>query len=193
MSINKESHKCQHVMIDVETLGIGLNAPIISIAAVLFNLHTGEYLTTFAHKETFYKKISLEENEKYNSYIEPETLRWWLRTDSELLYKTIHRTKNNYTNFEETLKELKSFCLNKFIWARSPSFDITHLKRISNKVGIDLNFSYKKEMDVRTLFNLYPNIVREIKHDGEKHDALSDCIFQIKGVCEIYKKLKINI
>ena len=193
MSIHDSTHKMKHVMLDIETLGVGDKAPILSVAAVNFNLHTGEYLDYFTHDATLHKKISLEDNIKYGFNIEPDALRWWLKTDANLLNETIHK-KNHYTKIEDVISKLNKFCLNKYVWARSPSFDINHLKRVADACNLNLNINYQKEMDVRTLQTLYPEVSNSIEFEGKAHDALQDCIHQIKIVSEIYnKKIKSSL
>jgi hypothetical protein len=187
MDINTETHKMRHVMVDIETLGVGDKAPIISVAAVLFNLHTGEYLDNFSYEEVLHRNISLEENVRYGFNIEPGALRWWLKTDPSLLSETIDNYKNNHASLTEVIKTLNEFCLNRYVWARSPSFDIKHLQRAAKACNQSLHINYQKEMDVRTLQNLYPEVVKSVEKPKKAHDAFQDCIHQIKMVSEIYK------
>lgn len=174
-------------MIDIETLGVGDKAPIISVAAVLFNLHTGEYSDRFNYEEVLHKTVSLEENVRYGFNIEPGALRWWLKTDPSLLSKTIDNYSNDHTSLKQVIGKLNILCLDKYVWARSPSFDIKHLQRAAKACNQPLNISYQKEMDARTLQNLYPEVAKSVGKPKKAHDALQDCIHQIKMVSEIYK------
>lgn len=68
-----------HLMLDLETLGNQSYSCILSIAAVEFDIETGEELSFF------YKKISLESNLQLGLKINSSTLEWWMLQKPEVL------------------------------------------------------------------------------------------------------------
>lgn len=73
-----------HLMIDLETMGNGPYAPVISIGAVFFDLKTGETGGDFS------VNVSLESSMRYRARPDASTILWWMeqgedaRPDSKL-------------------------------------------------------------------------------------------------------------
>lgn len=61
-----------HLMVDLETMGNGPYAPVISIGAVFFDLKTGET------GEDFSVNISLESSMRYRARPDASTILWWM-------------------------------------------------------------------------------------------------------------------
>jgi hypothetical protein len=64
-----ENKKFGHVMIDIETLDTAKTAVILAIAAVEFNLQTGEI------GRTFYEKVDIGSQSKHGRTIDGDTLK----------------------------------------------------------------------------------------------------------------------
>jgi DNA polymerase III epsilon subunit-like protein len=63
-------------MIDIETLGLGPGATILSIGAVRFS--------TDGLGEEFYREISLQSCQAVGLEIDADTLEWWLEQDGDV-------------------------------------------------------------------------------------------------------------
>ncbi|MDM3348653.1 exonuclease [Citrobacter sp. Cf116] len=66
-----------HLMVDMETMGNGPDAPIVSIGAVFFDPSTGN---TGAE---FYQVVSLESSMSFGMKPDASTIQWWLKQSSE--------------------------------------------------------------------------------------------------------------
>ncbi|CAM7540570.1 3'-5' exoribonuclease Rv2179c-like domain-containing protein [Citrobacter freundii] len=66
-----------HLMVDLETMGSGPDAPIVSIGAVYFDPSTGN---TGAE---FYQVVSLESSMSFGMKPDASTIQWWLKQSSE--------------------------------------------------------------------------------------------------------------
>lgn len=64
-------------MVDMETMGNGPDAPIVSIGAVFFDPSTGN---TGAE---FYQVVSLESSMSFGMKPDASTIQWWLKQSSE--------------------------------------------------------------------------------------------------------------
>lgn len=61
--------------------------------------------------------------------------------------------------------------------------------------GVEVPWKYFEPVDVRTLVDLGKRLFdfdpkKTIKFEGDKHNAIDDCKFQIKYCSAIYKKAK---
>ncbi|HHS8568169.1 TPA: RecE family exodeoxyribonuclease, partial [Escherichia coli] len=72
--ITSTSRTCDHLMIDLETMGKNPDAPIISIGAIFFDPQTGDMGPEFS------KTIDLE---TADGVIDRDTIKWWLKQSRE--------------------------------------------------------------------------------------------------------------
>ncbi|EIN8137959.1 3'-5' exoribonuclease, partial [Escherichia coli] len=72
--ITSTSRTCDHLMIDLETMGKNPDAPIISIGAIFFDPQTGDMGPEFS------KTIDLE---TAGGVIDRDTMKWWLKQSRE--------------------------------------------------------------------------------------------------------------
>lgn len=195
-------------MVDIETLGIKNNSVVLSIAVIIFDrldaakyighsLTTGEQcrsLTNYTH--SFHTPVSMLDCLASGSIIDKGTAEWWKgKKDRSQLVDSMACTESLAT----TMMRLKEFLEYGYgsIWAKSPSFDISILRSLSSSVGIDLGIDFRKERDVRTEIQDYPQFdVRQVskgmtiynKHGAEigLHDPVYDAIIQLQAVQEVY-------
>lgn len=178
-----------HIMVDIETLGTGLNAPILQIAAVAFNIETGEY------EGLFNEHIDIA-NE--NLRIDGDTLKWWIDTDAELLSDIVSAGQ---TPLDEALflfgEWVRGFDEPK-LWGNGILFDNAILREQMTKHGYEYPIHFRHDRDVRTILELASHKLgiseRELRtnyqrNDLKKHDALDDCKFQAGLVVGCYQVL----
>ncbi|WP_250663324.1 3'-5' exonuclease, partial [Escherichia coli] len=77
-----------HLMVDLETMGNGPYAPVISIGAVFFDPNTGET------GEEFSVNISLESSMRYRARPDASTILWWLEQSEEARKSLTSNTLN---------------------------------------------------------------------------------------------------
>jgi len=69
----------QHVMIDIETLGLHANCVILTIGAIQFDLESGNI------GESFSRTVDIDDQVKRGRTISGDTLKWWLANDIDIL------------------------------------------------------------------------------------------------------------
>ena len=176
-----------HLMIDIETMGIRPGAAIVSIGAVQFDLSTGET------GNEFFDIIDLQSSFDMGLKAEAATLFWWFKQSDyakEKIQGGSHISKVLLA-FSEFFMKSESGYGGMQVWGNSARFDLGILETAykANKTPIPWNSWL--ERDVRTLNFLQPNVRSEIKFEGVPHDPVADCKHQIKYVCEIYKRLNL--
>lgn len=168
------------LMIDIETLGTGNQSAIISIAAVKFNIETGET------GREFHENIDLKDCLKHGLKVEAETLKWWLEQNRQVFSNCL----KDGLPLVAVLFELKTMFKNGMsIWANSPNFDLRILNDAYQAVNLEPTWKFYQERDVRTLVSLAPEVREETEFKGDEHNPLDDCYFQIECVHKAYKKL----
>lgn len=173
-----------NIMIDIETFDSASTAAIVSIGAAQFDIETGEVGLTF------YVNVDLQSCMDSGLTVSASTIMWWLSQDKQAkqslleapvkLHKALHM-------FEQWIIK----CGDCKIWANAPSFDCVILKNAFSKCDMQLPWKYYNEMCVRTLSAFNPQIRKNTINDLA-HDALADCLYQIKYCSEIWNTININ-
>jgi len=170
-------------MLDFETLGTNVNAPVVQIGACYFDRQTGEI------GKTLKLNVSLSSMVKGGAKIDGETVEWWLK-QSEAARKSITADpKENDLNAFILLNEFLGSAKN--IWSHA-TFDFVILTETLRRLNIKPMFHYKAAKDIRTLTDLAKisltdqNFIRE----GVHHDALEDCKFQVKYCVAAFQALR---
>lgn len=175
-----------HVMIDIETMGNKVNAPITSIGAVQFDAE-GNFLSDFQ------AVINLATSMEVGCTPDASTIYWWLNQSWAARNFVANGEK---VSIQKALGQLNSYLSNVqpkkrslFIWANSPSFDCSILRNSYDKVGEKPYWVVWNEMDLRTFTNFAPDIKKSSKEDNKGNDLLhtpiEDCKMQIKILTSI--------
>lgn len=176
----------KHVMVDIETMGKKPGCAVISIGAVEFDLKTGET------GKKFYCNIDLEDCQKQGLTIDASTVWWWLsQSESSKLSLMPEKLllETALLSFKKWFEYLDKDIM---IWANAPSFDLSILSAAYEVLGYQQPWKYWQERDVRTLVAFNPELKKSIINDLP-HDAISDCLYQIKYCSAIYNSININI
>jgi DNA polymerase III epsilon subunit-like protein len=187
------------LMVDIETMGNQSYSAILSIAAVEFDINTGET------GRTFHKHVNLQSCIDFGLKMQASTVLWWLE-QSEEARKAIIDGQKDAESITDVLEDFyRFFEINNLgdrhdyeIWGNSPRFDLgliqnafnLYSEKVYGEVKIDIPWNFRRERDVRTLVALKPDIKEKYKFEGTPHNALDDCYFQIGYVCETWKELK---
>ncbi|WP_163401478.1 3'-5' exonuclease [Flavobacterium fluviatile] len=160
----------EHLMIDLETMANESFSAIISLAAVEFDINTGQ-----TGKE-FYINISLQSCIDLGLIVNADTIMWWMKQTDEarksLLNGTVH--------IVDALTSFSGFCNKDYqVWGNSARFDLGILQNAYNKAKLPICWDFKKERCVRTLVSFKPEIKANFKYLGVGHNALADCYNQI--------------
>lgn len=184
--ITSTSRTCDHLMIDLETMGKNPDAPIISIGAIFFDPQTGDMGPEFS------KTIDLE---TAGGVIDRDTIKWWLKQSREAQSAIM----TDEIPLDDALLQLREFIdenSGEFfvqVWGNRANFDNTILRRSYERQGIPCPWRYYNDRDVRTIVELGKAIDFDartaIPFEGERHNALDDARYQAKYVSVIWQKL----
>lgn len=196
--------------VDIETLGTKNNSVVLSIAVIFFDrtaiLKNPELSVTsdkLQHRsnidylDSFHTPVSMLDCLAAGCVIDKGTAEWWKKQkDRVLLVDSMACVEP----LQVTMTRLKAFLSThayESIWAKSPSFDISILNSLADSCGIDLAIDFRKERDVRTEMQDYPQFdVREISkhlhvtdslgHEIGLHNPVYDSIIQLHSMQEVY-------
>lgn len=186
------------IMVDIETLGTGEGATIFQIAAMSFDITTGEVIDSIN---------LIGDIEKYHSLsVDGSTLKWWLNTNKELLTDLLNKgtiteyeMAQSFSNWlykqgypDEDMKEV-------YLWGNGILFDNAKLQKYLVEIGnLKYPIYYRNDRDVRTLLELASlksgltedEIKNSVTDENEvKHDAFDDIKYQIRLTHKSYEIL----
>ncbi len=184
--ITSTSRTCDHLMIDLETMGKNPDAPIISIGAIFFDPQTGDMGPEFS------KTIDLD---TAGGVIDRDVIKWWLKQSREAQSAIM----TDEIPLDDALLQLREFIdenSGEFfvqVWGNGANFDNVILRRSYERQGIPCPWRYCNDRDVRTIVELGKAIDFDartaIPFEGERHNALDDARYQAKYVSAIWQKL----
>lgn len=186
------------LMIDIETLGVSNNAPVISIGACFFDKD--------GIKEKFYAVLDLAEQiDSGKRVTDASTIKWWFGQDkaAQKIFRddeigvNINEPKNPYIggflNPIETmfinsniLEQFVTFCKqydNPKPWGNGSNFDITIVESLLKDYNVTVPWSFRNIRDLRT-FKEHVYDGSETKFEGIAHNALDDAIYQTQVVID---------
>ena len=168
-----------HLMIDIEGLGTGPDAAILTIAAQSFDpFGTGYY------DRHYYARITLESQE--NRRIQDDTLAWWA-TQPEAQQEAF--AEDNRIPLDQALDELyKLAWQHDYIWAQGPTYDINILEHAYKSYNKTQPWQFYRIRDSRTVLSLWPG--RPVPPTS--HHALEDTRKQINILQQTLKHLNVK-
>ena len=166
-------------MIDIEGLGTGPDAAILTIAAQSFDpFGTGHY------DRHYYARITLESQE--NRRIQDDTLAWWA-TQPEAQAEAF--ADDNRIPLDQALDELyKLAWQHDYIWAQGPTYDINILEHAYKSYNKTQPWQFYRIRDSRTVLSLWPG--RPVPPTS--HHALEDTRKQINILQQTLKHLEVK-
>ncbi|MHC4621550.1 MAG: 3'-5' exonuclease [Planctomycetota bacterium] len=170
-------------MIDLETLGKGQDALVLSIGAVIFDPETEEMGTN-----NFHKFCNPQSAINAGRTIDPDTILWWLSQSDDARKSLIEGTKQGVSwgwlleSFAEFVPE------GAIVWGNGAAFDIAILENAYRQLGLPIPWKFRNVRDMRTVMDLAAPMEKP-KFEGTKHNALHDAVYQAVCVTEAYRKL----
>lgn len=177
------------IMIDLETLGTAVDAPVISIGAQEFDTSTGKLGSSFY--------VACDVKDQIDSklrFCDTSTLKWWMG-QSEGAKKVF---KEGALPTKQCLEELSKWVLKlagskakstrkAYVWGNGSSFDITLLETLYKDFGVECPWMFYKVMDLRT-FKRFCAAGRKVEVlEGDAHNALDDAKAQAQYVLDVIK------
>lgn len=178
-----------NVMLDLETMGKGPNAAIVSIGAVVFDPQAG---TVQDRSLAFYCNVDLESAVTAGGVMDASTVMWWMDQDSQARVALLH--KSPPTDIKLALLEFQNWVeasndgppSDVAIWGNGAAFDNVILRRAYERLGMEPPWKFWGDRCYRTLKALHPEVPLP-PDEGVHHNALDDAIFQARHALEILK------
>ena len=166
-------------MIDIEGLGTGPDATILTIAAQSFDPFGSGY-----YDRQYYARITLESQE--NRIIQQDTIDWWA-TQPEAQAEAF--MEEGRIDLDQALDSLgKLIWQHKLIFANGPTYDMNILEHAYKSYNKPLPWQFYNVRDARTVYSLWP----ELPKPPTEHHALHDCRRQIDMLQATFKHLGIT-
>lgn len=171
-----------HVMIDIETMGTGNNAALLSIGATKFDpIIRGVF-------DSFYAAIDLSSAMAAGGVVTASTIEWWLDAERQEAWA---RYKN-----EEKFDVFTA--LDAFVdwygpeslptWGNGATFDNVIVRSSMERVAVTPPWKFWDDRCYRTVKNSAPGVKLERK--GTHHNALDDAISQTEHLQDIVQYLQ---
>lgn len=196
----------KHVMLDLETMGKGPRAAIVTIGAVFFDPMTGALGAEFeAH-------IDLRDSAQFGE-IDPDTVLWWLGQSDEARKAIAYNVDGEKRMaLIQALQKFQAWLLangqgdmRPYVWGNGAGFDCTIMANAYTAVNKRHFVGYWvgywngfKDRDVRTVVDMGRDLLgfdpkKDMPFEGVAHRALDDAKHQARYVSAIYQRLQAAI
>lgn len=171
------------LMVDIETLGIKNDAPVMSLGAVLFN-SGGMY-------DRFYIRFDVEgQIDSGLRKVDGSTIKWWMSQDnaaqkvfSDKSIDTEQALKGFNEFFNKILTQYNIEKQNLKVWGNGPTFDMSIMESLFRSYGMKEPWDFRAVRDLRT-FKEYVYDGSQTERVGTHHNALDDAEYQAKVVID---------
>jgi hypothetical protein len=164
-----------NVMVDLETLGKGSNACVLSIGAVVFTPHG-------VTDDKFYIRVDEESCVRAGLEIDASTVMWWLKQSDaarrELTARTGISIISALSAFTAWYPEGAVF------WGNGATFDNVILSNAYKAIGFEKPWPYWGDRCYRTMKAMYPEVTAD-PFSGVAHNALDDAVHQANHLIKI--------
>jgi hypothetical protein len=166
-------------MIDIETLSTRVDAFILQIAAVPFDIDTdqiGDEASRF--------NLHINGPSQEGRHIGLDTVTWWMDQDAEARNRVFKpRNRHNLKDALHLFRQYYTRLRHPVIWSNGPEFDSAILKHAFEQAGLQTPWHHRKVRDLRTMKQLCPAAIpRERDPDPVLHDPEVDCVEQIRDL-----------
>ena len=172
------------VMLDLETLGTGNNAVILSIGAVKFDL----------------KGDTVDREFQFEIFIDPKTCTdAGLELDANTVMRWMHpdRSAARQVFVDKPLTKLRTALLafddwmggDRPVWGNGATFDNVILRNAYTAVGVRCPWHFRNDRCFRTMSNVLPRV--EWERVGTHHSAVDDAATQALYLQRIYQGAKL--
>lgn len=184
----KNYRRAKHLMVDLETLGLEVDAVILSVGMVGFEFIpepadelrwgvniTGEYLT----------RLNVRHQLMDGRTVTPTTLTWWA-SPAQRLAAAQEREHKDVISPYDTWQGMYKFVQGiekDYVWCQGAAFDFPKLASFTAAYGGGAElWPFYVERDSRTLIGGTDVDKGKIVVDGPAHNPLSDCRRQIEAM-----------
>lgn len=172
----------KHMMIDLETFGVGKRSLIVQIGWSIFSLD-GEYVPQ-VHMQQAQFNINTDSCKRLGGVADDSTLRWWLHPDREaarasLLEGDVHTIERVLDLY---LRDTWRWHNCSTVWARGSTFDIALLEGYYEAMGTNPPWAYNSPRDTRTLEHAAKFLGWSPTPRKVAHNALQDALDQVEDL-----------
>jgi len=167
------------VMVDLETMGTGPAAAIITIGAVEFDPAAGTL------GETFYVVVNLESSVQGGGVIDPSTVMWWLGQSEDA--RTAVRAEGTHINV--ALMRFAAWLGQRaprdelLLWGNGAGFDNVVLETAYRNSQLLCPWNFWSNRCYRTIKAMHPSV--KAVRAGTHHNALDDAVTQAQHLIAI--------
>lgn len=170
------------LMIDLETLGQGPDAVVLSIGAVFFDIESEKV------GNGFYTALDMAPQLKAGRKTNAETIKWWMSQGQAAR----HVFEDEALHPIEALNRFVEFIKNEsedaiLVWGNGSTFDIIILERLLKDFNYAPLWPYSNIMDLRT-FRRFVGKGKKIPRSEGHHNALVDAVDQANYVLHHTRK-----
>lgn len=168
------------IMIDLETLGTKAGCALLSIGACSFD-----------GKETFYRTIEPDSNNRFGLSRDADALAWWNKQFQSVREEAFSGTTSvniALLEFGDWFRKLERTNGSAYIWGNGADFDLPILQAAYVACDIAVPWKPFNGRCYRTLKNLYKDIKMAKMGVLDKHNALSDAVAQAAHASAILRK-----
>ena len=173
----------KHIMCDLETLGTGPNAAVLSVALVVFE----DYDKRFRTVDSYYGKTN---KKTITGDIDADTVMWWMEQSdaarSEL--RTDSSTSPEYKVAHDVSEFLRAHS-DALLWGNGASFDNVILRSLLKRNNKDWPIKYSDDRCYRTLKAMFTEVDRPVFR-GTNHNAWDDAVNQAEHLYAILQHLR---
>lgn len=193
-----------HLMFDIETLGFCDRAVVTSLSCVPFAIEArddfiGLYETSFMVKFDVKEQIKV-----YNRKVDKKTIDFWSAQDKEVMKSNVlpsehdESLKDGIMLLSNFIKDLPYYDFKEsYLWSRGCYFDFPKIMSLFDDAK--MNFydvaNPFKIRDVRTYIDILTGVgngkytLRNgVPKEFKKHDCISDSVYQVLSMQEIYRE-----
>lgn len=179
-----------HVMIDIETLGTGSNAVLLSLGAVKFDPTGDIYADGGKDLDTFYVAIDPQSCVAAKLQLSVSTIMWWMQPDrAEARDKMLSEERHDLFT---ALSGFTSWYGDKSLptWGNGATFDNVIVRSAFEAIGHEPPWKFFDDRCYRTLKNLRPDI--KLTRMGVFHNALDDALSQAGHLQRLWYALDLD-
>lgn len=195
------------IMVDIETLGITKGSTFTQVAAVAFDVRTGNRIELPGLNNEFNQFIQLDLIPEDKYVFDDDTLEFWNKNEhNRKLYQEFLDRKSGLSeedvirNFMNWLIQFKEQCKELTLWGNGIVFDNVKIAEKCESYGINYEIAFYNERDVRTpvdfasrLMGITDSKLKRKFKNTRVHDAIADIEKQINYTCAIYKSINFDV
>lgn len=172
-----------NLMLDLETYATTMDACVMTIGAVVFDLSGKEI-------NSFYRRIDGASCDSIGLYRDPKTVHFWSQQSDRARYEI--ETLENRVSIQDALFDFTQFWKDNkcdILWCNGANFDEPILSTIYHRLVMEKPWRFFNVRCVRTLLSLVN--LKTSSTGVVSHHALEDCRNQIRGVNKALKMLNL--